>query len=149
MALAVIGVLYFLPKGSGGFVFPFGPAEGSFAGFFAMFLVLFCTTGIGNGSTFRMIPVIFLTQKMRGIRKGDEAARSQAIKEGNTEGAAAVGFAGALGAYGGFFIPKSYGSSIAATGGPELALWCFACFYIVCVVVTWWFYSRKNAEMPC
>ena len=149
MALAVIGVLYFLPKGSGGFVFPFGPVEGSFAGFFAMFLVLFCTTGIGNGSTFRMIPVIFLTQKMRGIRKGDEAARSQAIKEGNTEGAAAVGFAGALGAYGGFFIPKSYGSSIAATGGPELALWCFACFYIVCVVVTWWFYSRKNAEMPC
>ncbi|QIL70366.1 nitrate/nitrite transporter [Diaphorobacter sp. HDW4B] len=149
MALAVIGVLYFLPKGSGGFVFPFGPAEGSFAGFFAMFLVLFCTTGIGNGSTFRMIPVIFLTQKMRGIRQGDEAARTQATKEGNTEGAAAVGFAGALGAYGGFFIPKSYGSSIAATGGPELALWCFACFYIVCVVVTWWFYSRKNAEMPC
>ena len=64
-------------------------------------------------------------------------------------GGADGGFAGALGAYGGFFIPKSYGSSIAATGGPELALWCFACFYIVCVVVTWWFYSRKNAEMPC
>ncbi|QIL82002.1 MFS transporter [Diaphorobacter sp. HDW4A] len=149
MALAVLGVLYFLPKGSGGFVFPFGPAEGSFAGFFAMFLVLFCTTGIGNGSTFRMIPVIFLTQKMRRVREGDEAAKTQAIKEGNTEGAAAVGFAGALGAYGGFFIPKSYGSSIAATGGPELALWCFAAFYVVCVVVTWWFYSRKNAEMPC
>ena len=64
-------------------------------------------------------------------------------------GAAAVGFAGAFGAYGGFFIPKSYGSSIAATGGPEAALWVFAAFYIVCAVITWAFYARRNAPMPC
>ena len=149
MALAVIGVLYFLPKGTGGFILPFGPAEGSFTGFFLMFLVLFLTTGIGNGSTFRMIPVIFLNQKLRELRSDDEAARAQALKEGNTEGAAALGFAGALGAYGGFFIPKSYGSSIAATGGPEAALWTFAVFYTVCIVITWWYYARKHAEMPC
>ena len=118
-----------------------------------MFLVLFFTTGIGNGSTFRMIPVIFLNQKLHALQDrgegNDDAARAQAIKDGNTEGAAAVGFAGALGAYGGFFIPKSYGSSIAATGGPELALWMFAVFYALCVVVTWWYYARKKAEMPC
>jgi NNP family nitrate/nitrite transporter-like MFS transporter len=114
-----------------------------------MFLVLFCTTGIGNGSTFRMIPVIFLTQKMRELRGDSDAARAQAIKDGNTEGAAAVGFAGALGAYGGFFIPKSYGSSITATGGPELALWTFVAFYLLCVAVTWWYYARRGAEMPC
>ena len=149
MALGVMGVLYFLPKGAGSFAMPFGPVDGSFTGFFLMFMVLFLTTGIGNGSTFRMIPVIFLTQKTRELRCNDDAARAQAIKEGNTEGAAAVGFAGALGAYGGFFIPKSYGSSIAATGGPELALWVFALFYAVCIVVTWWYYARKNAEMPC
>jgi len=149
MALAVLGVLYFLPKGATGFAMPFGPAEGSFTGFFLMFLVLFCTTGIGNGSTFRMIPVIFLTQKMRELRGDSDAARAQAIKDGNTEGAAAVGFAGALGAYGGFFIPKSYGSSITATGGPELALWIFVAFYLLCVVVTWWYYARRGAEMPC
>ncbi len=149
MALAVLGVLFFLPKATGGYVMPFGPAEGSFTGFFLMFLVLFCTTGIGNGSTFRMIPVIFLNQKLHALRDDDEAAQAQAIKEGNTEGAAAVGFAGALGAYGGFFIPKSYGSSIAGTGGPELALWTFAVFYCLCVVITWWYYARKNAEMPC
>src|SRR5690606_38943702 len=123
--------------------------DGSFAGFFAMFLVLFLTTGIGNGSTFRMIPVIFLNQKLREAPAHDEAAQALALKEGNTEGAAALGFAGALGAYGGFFIPKSYGSSIAATGGPELALWVFAGFYLVCIAVTWWYYARKNAEMPC
>ena len=149
MVLGVMGVLFFLPKGAGSFAMPFGPVEGSFTGFFLMFLVLFLTTGIGNGSTFRMIPVIFLTQKTRELRSKDEAAHFQAIKEGNTEGAAAVGFAGALGAYGGFFIPKSYGSSIAATGGPELALWIFSIFYVVCIVVTWWYYARKNAEMPC
>ena len=153
MVLAVLGVLYFLPKGATGYALPFGPQEGSFIGFFLMFLVLFFTTGVGNGSTFRMIPVIFLTQKLRAITargQGNEAAaRAQAIKEGNTEGAAAVGFAGALGAYGGFFIPKSYGSSIEATGGPEFALWMFVAFYLLCVVVTWWCYARKNAEMPC
>ena len=153
MALAVLGVLYFLPKGTGDFVLPFGPQAGSFAGFFVMFLVLFFTTGIGNGSTFRMIPVIFLNQKLHALQDrgegNDDAARAQAIKDGNTEGAAAVGFAGALGAYGGFFIPKSYGSSIAATGGPEFALWMFAVFYALCVVVTWWYYARKKAEMPC
>jgi NNP family nitrate/nitrite transporter-like MFS transporter len=149
MACAVLGVLYFLPKGSSGFALPFGPAAGSFTGFFLMFLVLFVATGIGNGSTFRMIPVIFNELKIREAAGRDGAGRAAAAKEGNVLGAAAVGFAGAFGAYGGFFIPKSYGSSIAATGGPEVALWIFAAFYLLCVVITWWFYGRRNAEMPC
>ena len=59
-----------------------------------------------------------------------------------------VGFA-AIAAYGGFFIPKSYGTSIAMTGAPDAALYCFIAFYATCVVTTWWFYARKNAEMPC
>ncbi|AVS92337.1 nitrate/nitrite transporter [Paracidovorax avenae] len=149
MALAVLGVLAFLPKGMGGYALAFGPAGGSFAGFFAMFMVLFLTTGIGNGSTFRMIPVIFLSLRLADVRTGSAEARAQATREGNTEGAAALGFAGALGAYGGFFIPKSYGSSIASTGGPELALWAFAAFYALCIGITWWYYARRDAEMPC
>ncbi|WP_020206495.1 MULTISPECIES: NarK family nitrate/nitrite MFS transporter [Cupriavidus] len=149
MALAVVGVLYFLPKGAGGYALAAGPAQGSFTGFFLMFLVLFLTTGIGNGSTFRMIPVIFLNQKLREVDGAGEEAQARAIKEGNTEGAAALGFAGALGAYGGFFIPKSYGTAIAATGGPEAALWVFVVFYLLCVAITWWYYGRRGAEMPC
>jgi NNP family nitrate/nitrite transporter-like MFS transporter len=154
MALAVVGVLFFLPKGSAhgvisAWAMPWGPQEGSFAGFFVMFLLLFFTTGIGNGSTFRMIPVIFLTQKMRGIDTRDATVVARATREGNTEGAAALGFSAALAAYGGFFIPKSYGSSIALTGGPEAALYCFAVFYLLCIAVTWWYYARKSAEMPC
>ncbi|MEF9965708.1 MAG: MFS transporter [Comamonas sp.] len=148
MALAVLGVLWFLPKGTGSYALAFGPPAGSFTGFFLMFLVLFITTGIGNGSTFRMIPVIFNQLATQGAGK-DAASQAAALKEGNVLGAAAVGFAGALGAYGGFFIPKSYGSSIASTGGPEAALWVFSAFYLLCAVVTWWCYARRNATMPC
>ncbi|MGE5669310.1 MAG: nitrate/nitrite transporter, partial [Betaproteobacteria bacterium] len=101
------------------------------------------------GSTFRMIPVIFLTQKLREVDPADEAAVAQATKEGNTEGAATLGFTAAIAAYGGFFIPKSYGTSISMTGGPEFALYTFIVFYLLCIGVTWWYYARRNAEMPC
>lgn len=140
MALAVVGVIAFLPTGDG---------AGQFTGFFLCFLVLFLTTGIGNGSTFRMIPVIFLTEALRGVDRRDAAAVAQAQKEGNTLGAATLGFTAAMAAYGGFFIPKSYGSSIALTGGPQAALWLFVAFYVLCIAITWWYYARRNAPMPC
>ena len=143
MALAVGAVLVFLPShGSGG-------QGGHFTGFFLSFLVLFLTTGIGNGSTFRMIPVIFLNQSMKGVNADDREAVQRATKEGNTEAAATLGFSAAMAAYGGFFIPKSYGSSISLTGGPEAALYVFIVFYLICIAVTWWHYARKNAPMPC
>ena len=150
MAVAVVGVLYFLPKGANSaYAMPWGPQPGNFTGFFLMFLVLFLTTGIGNGSTFRMIPVIFLNQKTRHVARNDEAAMARAMKEANTEAAAVLGFTAAVAAYGGFFIPKSYGTSIDATGGPELALMTFIVFYLLCIVTTWWFYAREHAEQPC
>ncbi|HXZ50350.1 MAG TPA: NarK family nitrate/nitrite MFS transporter [Usitatibacter sp.] len=139
MAAAVGGVLYFLPSGASG---------GSFAGFFAMFIVLFFTTGIGNGSTFRMIPVIFTTERQRAAGRSAEE-QERAAREGNKEGAAVLGFSAAIAAYGGFFIPKSYGTSITMTGGPEFALYCFIAFYLTCIAVTWWYYARRNASMPC
>jgi NNP family nitrate/nitrite transporter-like MFS transporter len=140
MALAVGGVLYFLPSGGSG---------GSFAGFFICFMVLFLTTGIGNGSTFRMIPVIFLTERTREAAGKGRAAEEQAVKDANKEAAAVLGFTSAFAAYGGFFIPKSYGTSISMTGGPEAALWIFIVFYVTCIAMTWWYYARRNAEMPC
>jgi NNP family nitrate/nitrite transporter-like MFS transporter len=140
MIAAVFGVIAFLPQGG---------QEGNFYGFLAMFMLLFVTTGIGNGSTFRMIPVIFRTQHERWSAGKDDAAKAQAIKEAGKESAAVLGFSSAIGAFGAFFIPKSFGSSIALTGGPELALYVFVGYYVSCILVTWWWYSRKNAETPC
>lgn len=140
MIAAVIGVIQFLP-GNG--------SAGSFIGFFWMFMLLFAGTGIGNASTFRMIPVIFLTERQRAAAGKGRAAELQAINDANKEAAAVLGFSSAIGAYGAFFIPKSYGTSIALTGGPEAALWCFIAFYVSCIALTWWCYSRKNAAMPC
>lgn len=140
MTAVVFGVLYFLPSGGSG---------GNFWGFLIMFMLLFITTGVGNGSTFRMVPVIFMTERQRAAAGKDRQAQEQAIKDANKEAAAVLGFSSAIGAYGGFFIPKSYGTSIAMTGGPEGALYGFAVFYLTCIALTWWYYSRRNAEMPC
>jgi NNP family nitrate/nitrite transporter-like MFS transporter len=140
MIAAVAGVIAFLP-GAG--------SAGNFPGFLAMFIVLFALTGIGNGSTFRMIPVIFLTQHQRRAKGKGADAQQRVLAEAGKESAAVLGFAGAMGAYGGFFIPRSFGSSIAATGSPVMALLCFIGFYVVCAAVTWFVYARRNAPMPC
>ncbi|MCL6264720.1 NarK family nitrate/nitrite MFS transporter [Craterilacuibacter sp. RT1T] len=139
MILAVIGVLQFLPHNGAG---------GNFFGFLAMFIVLFALTGIGNGSTFRMIPVIFMTERQREAGKG-EKAQKQAMLDAAKEAAAVLGFSGAMGAYGGFFIPKSFGTSIELTGGVDAALICFIVFYLSCMAITWLYYARKHAPMPC
>jgi len=139
MAAGVMAVRHFLP----------GPGQGGhFHGFLASFLLLFAAAGVGNGSTFRMIPVIFLTERQRAAEPHPDA-QAQAVRDGNKEAAAVLGFASALGAYGGFFIPKSYGTAIALTGSPEAALQVFILFYLSCIFVTWWHYSRRNAPMPC
>lgn len=140
MILAVVGVITFLPVAG---------SAGSFKGFFWMFMLLFAGTGVGNASTFRMIPVIFMTERQRAAAGKGVKAEAQAIVDANKEAAAVLGFSSAVGAYGAFFIPKSYGTSIAMTGGPTAALWCFIAFYVTCIAITWWCYSRKNAPMPC
>lgn len=140
MALAVFGVLEFLPGAEG---------NGHFWGFLALFLLLFLTAGIGNGSTFRMIPVIFMTERLRAAEGQGEAATVQAKRDAAKESAAVLGFSSAIAAFGAFFIPKSFGTSIALTGGPEAALYAFIAFYISCVAITWWYYARKGAPLPC
>ncbi len=140
MIAAVFGVIHFLPQAG---------SAGNFYGFLTMFMLLFVTTGIGNGSTFRMIPVIFRTLH-EGLSAGKDAgAKELAMKSAGKESAAVLGFTSAIGAFGAFFIPKSFGSSIALTGGPEVALYVFVGYYLSCILVTWWWYARKGAETPC
>jgi len=132
MIFAVGGVLYFLG---------IKDQEGAFWGFFACFLALFFLTGVGNASTFQMIPSIMRKEvkRLEPQLTGDASTR-----EAEKESAAIIGFTSAIAAYGAFFIPKSYGTSIATTGGPEAALWGFMIFYATCVIATWLFYTRRG-----
>jgi NNP family nitrate/nitrite transporter-like MFS transporter len=132
MIVGVAGVLYFLG---------IKDQPGAFWGFFASFMVLFFATGVGNASTFQMIPAI-MRKEIERLMPGEVAAAQ--IRQAEKESAAIIGFTSAVAAYGAFFIPKAYGSSIALTGGPELALWCFMAFYVTCVAATWWFYTRSG-----
>ncbi len=136
MMVAVGGVLAFLPGAEGG---------GNFWGFFACFMVLFLLTGIGNASTFQMIPTI-MRQEVPRLLPGLEPPAQ--LIQSERESAAIIAFTSAIAAYGAFFIPKAYGTSIGFTGQPDAALWCFGVFYALCLVITWWFYFRRNAPVP-
>ena len=140
MAGAAAAVIAFLPRGGAG---------GSFPLFLASFLVLFTTSGIGNGSTFRMIPVIFATFHERRTPGAGAADREQARKAGAKEAAAVIGFSSAIAAYGAFFIPRAFGMAMKATGSPAAAFVGFIALYVSCLVMTWWWYARRRAEMPC
>ncbi|MGR3762182.1 NarK family nitrate/nitrite MFS transporter [Roseobacteraceae bacterium NS-SX3] len=137
MIAAVWGVLQFLPSDGDG---------GHFWGFFACFMALFFLTGVGNASTFQMIPTIMRQEVPRLMPQLDEAAK---LKTAERESAAIIAFTSAIAAYGAFFIPKAYGTSISMTGAPHGALWGFLGFYVICLVITWIFYSRKGAPVPC
>jgi NNP family nitrate/nitrite transporter-like MFS transporter len=88
-----------------------------------------------------MIPVIMAKEIGRLMPAANaEARRQQAEKES----AAITGFTSAIAAFGAFFIPKSYGTSIALTGSPNAALWAFLVFYVSCLAVTWAVYTRRG-----
>lgn len=132
MMVAVGGVVYFLANKD---------QSWAFSGFLAMFLVLFVATGVGNGSTFRMVPIIF---RAHHSRPDGGAVDDAALAAGRRESAAALGVISAMGAYGGFLIPQSFGLSTNATGGPQAALISFVAFYGSCIVLTWWCYLRTR-----
>ncbi len=132
MIAAVLGVIFFL-----------GAKEmpGAFWGFFACFMALFFFTGVGNSSTFQMIPVIMGREVPRLMSGLAPEARA---KQTAMESAAIIAFTSAIGAYGGFFIPKAYGSSISLTGSPVGALWLFLAFYVICLALTFLYYTRPG-----
>ncbi|PHP67703.1 nitrate/nitrite transporter [Zhengella mangrovi] len=136
MIAAVWGVIQFLPVDGQG---------GNFWGFFACFMALFFLTGVGNASTFQMIPSIMRQEIPRILG----ANNPETLKVAERESAAIIAFTSAIAAYGAFFIPKAYGTSISMTGAPNGALWAFLVFYVVCLAITWLFYSRKGASVPC
>jgi len=118
MLLSALGVAYYLKL-----AYASATPEEYFVPFLLLFLVLFAATGIGNGSTFRTISQVFNKEQAGPV----------------------LGWTSAIAAYGAFYIPKVFGEQIKATT-PEDALFGFAAFYFVCIIINWWFYLRKDAE---
>lgn len=112
--------------------------------FIVSFLALFITSGLGNGATFRMIPVIFRAFHLKRAAGRNAAAHEAALQAARRETAAVIGLVAAIGAFGGYFIPRSFGAAIESTGSPALAVKAFVAFYITCVATTWWCYLRRT-----
>jgi len=117
MVLASVAVGYVMMQ-----AYQSATPEEYFPAFLWLFILLFAASGIGNGSTFRTIGVIF--------------DRAQA--------GPVLGWTSAIAAYGAFVAPIVIGDQIKA-GTPQVAMYGFAAFYAVCLVLNWWFYLRKNA----
>jgi len=96
--------------------------EQYFLPFMALFILLFTASGIGNGSTFRTIGVIFDRQQAGPV----------------------LGWTSAVAAYGAFIAPVVIGQQIKAAT-PQYAMYGFAVFYALCLLLNWWFYLRANA----
>jgi MFS transporter, NNP family, nitrate/nitrite transporter len=116
----------------------------SFSGFFAMVLLLFVASGVGNASTFQMVPGIM---KREVDRAGLGVPEPQRRVQAERESAAVIGFTSAIAAYGAFYIPKAYGSSIQLTGSADAALWGFLIFYLSCAALTWSAYSGPRGVL--
>ncbi|MDZ5622543.1 nitrate/nitrite transporter [Nocardioides bizhenqiangii] len=116
-----------------------------FPWFLAAFLMVFVFSGIGNGSTYKMIPAIFRKDALRDTDP-DSPERELALHSQAKKASAAIGIIGAVGAIGGFLIPITFNSPwvtepLAAT---KNAFWIFTAFYVVCAIVTWAVYIRKR-----
>ena len=117
-----------------------GSAARSLAVYVAGFIVLFVLTGVGNGSTYKMIPAIFRGKALAAIANGGDE-RVQFLRARRISGAA-IGIIGAVGALGGVLINMAFRQSFltARTGDP--AFWAFIAFYLVCIAVTYVVYLR-------
>ena len=118
MTASAVGVAYFMRE-----AYRSETPEDFFLPFFLLFLLLFAASGIGNGSTFRTIAIVFDREQAGPV----------------------LGWTSAVAAYGAFVVPSEFGTQIEA-GRPEVALGAFAAFYLICAVVNWWYYLGPKAE---
>lgn len=118
MIVCALGAGYYMQQ-----AYQSATPEQFFMPFFLIFLGLFAASGIGNGSTFRTIAVVFPKEQAGPV----------------------LGWTSAVAAYGAFYIPQVFGEQIKAAT-PEYAMVGFAVFYAICLVLNWFFYLRKNGE---
>lgn len=107
--------------------------------FLALFLALFAASGIGNGSTYRMIPAVFATTS-RAARAGAPPSYVSRLAS------AALGLVSAIGAYGGFAIPQVLGASASGAGSYIPAFCGFVAAYVLMLAVAWACYLRRGSR---
>jgi NNP family nitrate/nitrite transporter-like MFS transporter len=109
------------------------------------FVLLFVLSGIGNGSTYKMIPAIFRSQAQQSVAVGGDfgAADRKALRMSG----ALIGIAGAIGAFGGVLVNLAFRQSFLTTGSGDSAYLAFIAFYVVCVAVTWIVCLHPQARM--
>jgi MFS transporter, NNP family, nitrate/nitrite transporter len=108
-------------------------------------VLLFVLSGIGNGSTYKMIPAVFRTRAMAAVAAGTDTA--VADKHALRMSGAVIGIAGAIGAFGGVLVNLAFRQSFQSTGSGDGAYLAFIAFYAVCVVVTWVVYLRPGNKL--
>ncbi|MBX7453117.1 NarK/NasA family nitrate transporter [Mycolicibacterium sp. 3033] len=109
--------------------------------FFIAFMFLFVATGIGNGSTYRMISKIFL------IKGQDAGGSPETMVHMRRQAAGALGIISSVGAFGGFIVPLAYAWSKSTFGNIQPALQFYVGFFVVLLIVTWFFYIRKSTRL--
>jgi NNP family nitrate/nitrite transporter-like MFS transporter len=108
--------------------------------FFTSFMLLFIGTGIGNGSTYRMIPAIFARMAEQ------DGGGTEAVLRRKQEAAGAIGIASAVGAFGGFLVPLAYAWAKASTGSIKPALQVYVAMFVIMLAVTWYAYLRPGTR---
>ena len=118
MIASALGVAYFMNQ-----AYKSETPEDHFVPFLLLFLVLFAASGVGNGSTFRTIAIVFDREQAGPV----------------------LGWTSAVAAYGAFVVPQEFGEQI-RNATPEIALYGFAIFYTICLFLNWWYYLGPKAE---
>ncbi|MBW8482790.1 MFS transporter [Actinomadura parmotrematis] len=120
----------------------YAAGAGSWPLFLGAFLLVFVATGLGNGSTYKMIPAAFAARSMAEVDVTRAGAAAEAVAASRRPAAAAIGIISAVGAAGGVLVQQAFRVSLEQTGGIGAALLALAGFYALCLVLTWACYLR-------
>ena len=132
MGAATIGVMYFVDVKE-------------FAGFLTMFLILFVTTGIGNGSTYRMIPSIFREEKLQKAKGSGEAGRWRRRKTRPASRAARRSALSARSAPAAAISSRAASARRSPPPAARIGAGNLSGFLCDCLALTWWFYLRRTS----
>ena len=134
----------FVAMAAGAGVVLFASMQKSLPLFLIGFIALFLFSGVGNGSTYKMIPAIFQAKAALAVAAGDEEAA--ALRDARRLAGALIGIAGAVGAFGGVLVNLAFRQSFLTFHNGNAAYLAFIAFYALCFGLTWLVYLRPSGS---